>query len=63
MYQFLDASPDYQFTVCNSNKTSPVGRTKTIPAKNDKTASPIRIAVYSCSNYRQYALEPDLQSL
>ncbi|KAI9892029.1 MAG: hypothetical protein M1814_002224 [Vezdaea aestivalis] len=41
----------YQFSVCNSNKTSPIGRTKTIPGKNDKLSAPVRLAVYSCSNY------------
>ena len=40
----------YQFNICNSNKTSTLGRTKTAPGvhqKVDKAA----IAVYSCSNY------------
>ncbi|KAF4866547.1 Alkaline phosphatase D [Colletotrichum siamense] len=41
----------YQFSVCNSNNTSPVGRTKTIPSKDAKVDSPVRIAVYSCSNF------------
>ncbi|KAI3323877.1 PhoD-like phosphatase [Xylariaceae sp. AK1471] len=41
----------YQFTICNSKNTSPVGRTKTIPSKNDKVSAPVRLAVYSCSNY------------
>lgn len=40
----------YQFTVCNSNNKSPVGRTKTTPNANDKTAA-VSVAVYSCSNY------------
>ncbi|KAJ0365487.1 hypothetical protein COL154_004342 [Colletotrichum chrysophilum] len=39
------------FSVCNSNNTSPVGRTKTIPSKDAKVDSPVRIAVYSCSNF------------
>ncbi|KDN64649.1 putative PhoD-like phosphatase [Colletotrichum sublineola] len=43
---------DYQFSVCNSNNTSPVGRTKTIPAKGSKVDTPVKLAVYSCSNYR-----------
>ncbi|KAB5543076.1 PhoD-like phosphatase [Coniochaeta sp. 2T2.1] len=41
----------YQFTVCDSNNTSPLGRTKTIPAKDGKASQPIKLAVYSCSNY------------
>ncbi|KAI1375979.1 PhoD-like phosphatase-domain-containing protein [Hypoxylon crocopeplum] len=41
----------YQFNVCNSKNTSPIGRTKTIPSANDKVTDPIRLAVYSCSNY------------
>ncbi|KAI4870574.1 PhoD-like phosphatase-domain-containing protein [Hypoxylon rubiginosum] len=41
----------YQFNVCNSNNTSPIGRTKTIPSANDEVSDPIRLAVYSCSNY------------
>ena len=40
----------YQFTICNSNKTSPLGRTKTSPRSTDNTAS-ISLAIYSCSNY------------
>lgn len=40
----------YQFTVCNSTKSSPLGRTKTSPKAEDKTAK-IRFAVYSCSNF------------
>lgn len=40
----------YQFTVCNSNNSSPVGRTKTSPDVNDYTAE-VSLAVYSCSNY------------
>ncbi|KAH8677650.1 PhoD-like phosphatase [Xylariales sp. PMI_506] len=41
----------YQFAVCNSNNTSPIGRTKTIPAKDSKVDTPIKLAVYSCSNF------------
>jgi alkaline phosphatase D len=40
----------YQFSVCGSNNTSPLGRTKTTPAPNDYT-SKIGLAVYSCSNF------------
>ncbi|KAI9701114.1 MAG: hypothetical protein M1836_001783 [Candelina mexicana] len=40
----------YQFTVCNSTNSSPVGRTKTTPATNDKVTS-VGLAIYSCSNY------------
>ncbi|KAK4095850.1 hypothetical protein N658DRAFT_481619 [Parathielavia hyrcaniae] len=41
----------YQFNVCDSDKASPLGRTKTIPAKTQKVDKNIRLAVYSCSNY------------
>ncbi|KAI5862150.1 PhoD-like phosphatase-domain-containing protein [Durotheca rogersii] len=40
----------YQFTICGSNKTSPVGRTKTAPAA-DADVPEIKLAVFSCSNY------------
>lgn len=40
----------YQFNVCNSNKTSPLGRTKTTPAENDYV-SKVALAIYSCSNF------------
>ncbi|KAF2717525.1 hypothetical protein K431DRAFT_255331 [Polychaeton citri CBS 116435] len=40
----------YQFQVCNSNNTSPVGRTKTAPDVNDYVTK-VGLAVYSCSNY------------
>ncbi|KAH8597788.1 PhoD-like phosphatase [Bisporella sp. PMI_857] len=41
----------YQFSVCNSANKSPIGRTKTIPCKDEKVTTPVKIAVYSCSNY------------
>ncbi|KAI1089946.1 PhoD-like phosphatase-domain-containing protein [Rostrohypoxylon terebratum] len=41
----------YQFNVCNSNNSSPIGRTKTIPSANDEVSETVRLAVYSCSNY------------
>ncbi|KAJ3580041.1 hypothetical protein NPX13_g515 [Xylaria arbuscula] len=41
----------YQFAICNSKKKSPIGRTKTIPSSDDKISKPIKLAVYSCSNY------------
>ncbi|KAJ4306812.1 hypothetical protein N0V88_000183 [Collariella sp. IMI 366227] len=41
----------YQFNVCGSEKTSPVGRTKTIPSKTQKVDRNINLAVYSCSNF------------
>jgi alkaline phosphatase D len=44
-------SVDYQFSICGSNVTSPIGRTKTVPSKGDKVNSEVKIAVYSCSNY------------
>lgn len=40
----------YQFNVCNSDLKSPLGRTKTTPAPEDKLAK-VGLAVYSCSNY------------
>ncbi|KAH0370217.1 hypothetical protein KCU65_g2633, partial [Aureobasidium melanogenum] len=40
----------YQFNICGSNKTSPLGRTKTAPDTNDYTAE-VGLAVYSCSNF------------
>ncbi|KDE86039.1 phosphodiesterase/alkaline phosphatase D [Aspergillus oryzae 100-8] len=40
----------YQFQICNSNVTSPLGRTKTAPGADDATEE-INLAVYSCSNY------------
>ncbi|KAI9817509.1 MAG: hypothetical protein M1827_001119 [Pycnora praestabilis] len=40
----------YQFTVCDSSNSSPVGRTKTVPAPTDAVTS-VGLAVYSCSNY------------
>ena len=41
----------YQFSVCGTNKTSPIGRTKTAPAENDNVQN-IGLAVYSCSQYQ-----------
>ncbi|KAK4182284.1 alkaline phosphatase D [Podospora australis] len=41
----------YRFNVCGSSKTSPVGRTKTIPTKGTRVPRNVRLAVYSCSNY------------
>ncbi|KAI1143476.1 PhoD-like phosphatase-domain-containing protein [Hypoxylon sp. FL0543] len=41
---------NYQFTICGSNVTSPLGRTKTAPAE-DADVSELRFAVFSCSNY------------
>ncbi|KIX08823.1 uncharacterized protein Z518_03480 [Rhinocladiella mackenziei CBS 650.93] len=40
----------YQFTICRSSNSSPVGRTKTAPAEDD-SSTPIGLAVYSCSNF------------
>ncbi|KAH8886013.1 alkaline phosphatase-like protein [Thozetella sp. PMI_491] len=42
----------YQFNVCGSEKTSPMGRMKTSPATND-TVSELSFAVFSCANYPQ----------
>ncbi|GAB1313402.1 hypothetical protein MFIFM68171_03612 [Madurella fahalii] len=41
----------YQFNVCGSSKTSPLGRTKTLPAKDQRVDRNVNLAVYSCSNY------------
>lgn len=40
----------YQFSTCDQQKKSSVGRTKTTPNPTDDT-SDVGIAVYSCSNY------------
>ncbi|KAI1083199.1 PhoD-like phosphatase-domain-containing protein [Whalleya microplaca] len=41
---------NYQFAVCGSNNTSPIGRTKTSPPA-DGDVSEVKLAVFSCSNY------------
>lgn len=51
---------DYQFNVCDSNNASPIGRTKTIPSAKDKVTSAIKLAIYSCSNFRK--LPSDMSS-
>ena len=43
---------NYQFAVCGSDRTSPVGHTKTAPAE-DADVGEIKLAVFSCSNYRK----------
>jgi alkaline phosphatase D len=43
---------NYQFTVCDSDTKSPVGRTKTAPTADDDV-SDLSFAVFSCSNYRK----------
>ena len=43
---------NYQFTVCGSDRTSPVGHTKTAPPE-DADVDEIKLAVFSCSNYRK----------
>jgi alkaline phosphatase D len=40
----------YQFNVCGSNNSSPLGRTKTSPDEKD-SVSKVGLAVFSCSNY------------
>ncbi|ERF74793.1 hypothetical protein EPUS_03177 [Endocarpon pusillum Z07020] len=40
----------YRFTVCNSQNSSPIGRTKTTPAARDDVTS-VGLAVFSCSNF------------
>ncbi|KAK3987697.1 alkaline phosphatase [Cladorrhinum sp. PSN332] len=41
----------YQFAICNSNKTSPLGATKTAPSPDSDDLDSISLAVFSCSNY------------
>ncbi|KAI1052506.1 hypothetical protein LB507_007704 [Fusarium sp. FIESC RH6] len=41
---------NYQFTICDSDNKSPVGRTKTAPTADDDV-SELSFAVFSCSNY------------
>lgn len=41
---------NYQFTICGSNITSPIGRTKTAPEANADLLE-LKLAVFSCSNY------------
>jgi alkaline phosphatase D len=40
----------YQFSVCNSNNVSPMGRTKTA-LNADGDVTPVSVAIYSCSKY------------
>ncbi|KAL2826728.1 PhoD-like phosphatase-domain-containing protein [Aspergillus pseudoustus] len=40
----------YQFEVCGSKNSSPLGRTKTAPAAGDNVEE-VKLAVHSCSNY------------
>ncbi|CAG7559164.1 unnamed protein product [Fusarium equiseti] len=40
----------YQFSICDSDNKSPVGRTKTAPTADDDV-SELSFAVFSCSNY------------
>lgn len=40
----------YQFTVCQSDKKSIIGKTKTTPNPTDDTQA-LNLAVYSCANY------------
>ncbi|KAG8623301.1 hypothetical protein KVT40_008277 [Elsinoe batatas] len=40
----------YQFNICGSTKSSPVGRTKTTPLPEDSSAQ-VGLAIYSCSNF------------
>lgn len=46
---------NYQFTVCDSENSSPVGRTKTSPA-SDADVDEVKLAVFSCSNYREFSV-------
>lgn len=47
---------NYQFTVCDSDNSSPIGRTKTSPA-SDADVDEVKLAVFSCSNYRESPTE------
>lgn len=40
----------YQFTVCGTNTTSPIGKTKTAPAEKDDVYA-ISLGVFSCANF------------
>jgi phosphodiesterase/alkaline phosphatase D-like protein len=40
----------YQFTVCGTNSTSPVGRTMTAPAPENELSS-LSLGVFSCANF------------
>ncbi|KAF4589179.1 hypothetical protein GQ602_003068 [Ophiocordyceps camponoti-floridani] len=40
----------YQFTICDTNRKSPIGYTKTAPGPDDDV-SRLSFAVFSCSNY------------
>ncbi|KNG50208.1 phosphodiesterase alkaline phosphatase d [Stemphylium lycopersici] len=40
----------YQFQVCGTNTTSPIGRTKTAPAE-EEDVSAISLGVFSCANF------------
>lgn len=42
----------YQFAVCDSDKKSIIGRTKTAPAAEAEVEQ-VKLAVFSCSNYRK----------
>lgn len=44
---------NYQFRICGTDITSPLGRTKTAP-EGDADVSDIKLAVFSCSNYRGF---------
>ncbi|KAF5549801.1 alkaline phosphatase [Fusarium mexicanum] len=46
----VKACSDTRFTICNSKKSSPLGRTKTAPRPDDDV-SEINLAVFSCSAY------------
>ena len=48
---------NYQFKICGTETASPVGRTKTAPTADDDV-SEISLAVFSCSNYREYLRIP-----
>lgn len=43
---------NYQFSVCGSNVTSPIGRTKTAPTADDDVSA-LSFAVFSCASYRK----------
>ncbi|KAI1847868.1 hypothetical protein JX265_013910 [Neoarthrinium moseri] len=41
---------NYQFTICGSDRVSPLGRTKTAPRAEDDLAQ-VKFAIFSCSNF------------
>ena len=51
----------YQFSICGSNKRSPLGRTKTAPRRDDDVTA-VGIAVFSCANFPNGFFNVKIQS-